>query len=219
MEQDLTQPGAAQQPKKKKMNGCLLAFLIFLGLLIIGGGIAGYFIYKGFSSVKNKFVEEFAEDYESHSGQAMTIGEQSGDHLYFAQTVTIEGKNDGNLAFLVQNAKIEADVTGDIAATSQTLTVEQGVRVDGNIHFIGQSLFIKGYVGGKISGSAQVINIREDLIPNVDLEYQSLNKIPAPKNLEQEPQDSTAVADSIENLEDADIADTEMTQDSEGEAE
>jgi len=44
------QPGyggaPATPPKKKGMSGCLLAFLIVLGLTVVGGGIVGYLIWR-----------------------------------------------------------------------------------------------------------------------------------------------------------------------------
>ncbi len=40
--------GAPQPPKKKGMSGCLLAFLVVFGVFIVGGGIAGFFIYRTF---------------------------------------------------------------------------------------------------------------------------------------------------------------------------
>ncbi len=39
-------PAPAMPPKKKGMSGCLLAFLIVLGLTLVGGGIAGWLIWR-----------------------------------------------------------------------------------------------------------------------------------------------------------------------------
>ncbi len=37
---------AAPPPKKKGMSGCLIAFLVVLGLFIVGGGIVGYLVWR-----------------------------------------------------------------------------------------------------------------------------------------------------------------------------
>jgi len=37
-----------QPPPKKGMSGCLIAFLVVLGLFIVGGGVAAFFVWKYF---------------------------------------------------------------------------------------------------------------------------------------------------------------------------
>lgn len=43
-------PPQGPPPKKKGMSGCLLAFLIVLGLFVLGGGITAFLIYREFGS-------------------------------------------------------------------------------------------------------------------------------------------------------------------------
>ncbi len=189
-----TQPG---QPKKKS-NGCLIAILIFVALILIGGGLAGYLAWKGLNKVKDAFVNEFAEGYDSHTGQVIKISdEMTGDHLYIAQTVTIDAPNDGNLALLVQSATINADIMGDVAAMTQTLKVDKGAVIHGDLHFTGQTGLIEGEVKGNISGTAQMLTVREDLMGRVTADVQSLNTIPMPEGMESPDTIATEQIDTL----------------------
>ena len=218
-EQWIGPEGQESQPKKKK-NGCLIAFFIVLAVVLIGAGVAGWLVWKGVHKVKDAFVNEFAENYEQHSGQVLKIAdEMSGDQLYLAQTVTISAPNDGSIALVVQTASIEADIIGDVACLSQTLNIEEDVVIHGDLHFVGQNATIKGEVKGEITGSAQVLSVREDLQDRVRGEYQTVNAIPVPAGIATEKFDSVVTDKTTETTETTDeteeageqVEDTEST--------
>jgi hypothetical protein len=121
MDNEVYTQNEAQSPApKKKMNGvlkgCLIAFVIFVIVGLIAGGVIAYISYKAVGKFKDAFLTEFAEaGYNKITGQSVIVSSRvEGNTMYIVQSVNIQEEINGSLAILGQTGEISSLIWGNV---------------------------------------------------------------------------------------------------------
>ncbi len=179
-------PSVETGEKKSKKKGCLVAFLVVVGVLVIVFGVGGYIAYRTITGFMNEFTGKYVQaGYIKQGGQSISIAKDlEGDYLYLCQVFELNGDLDGNLALLCQTATINSEVNGDVDAKCQVLKITENGHIRGELKLMCQTAEIRGTVDKQISGKCQSLTVPEKLKDKINVSYQIINYIPKPEIIE-----------------------------------
>ena len=131
------------------LSGCGCNVVFFGGIVCCGLGSTGYALLAPYIAWVQSLNDR---GYAFQGAETLELTSRDDPTAFFAREVVVTGEVD-DVAFLVEIARIEGRVDGDIEFLGRELIIEPSGVVTGDIRVQGaERVSVKGEVGGEITG-------------------------------------------------------------------